>query len=103
LTQFAYQSSTSPVDLHRALHRLLDHLDVAAELFALDEINLQLAGGLVVDASREAQVLPIEDRPERVGAAEGQRGLGLGAASQRRQCSQQGRSQKKCRHVLVSS
>ena len=59
------------------------------------KLILQLAAGLVVHACGEAEVLPVENGPDRVGTAEGERGLRV-----HRQCQEQGREQRRAGHGM---
>ena len=63
------------VDVDRSVHHLLDHLHVVAELLALDEVDLHLAGRAFVHQLREHRVAAVDDRADRIRAAEGQRRL----------------------------
>ena len=63
--------------MHRAAHHLLDDLHVAAELLALDEVDLELAAGALVDELREHGVRAVDDAADRVRAAEDQGLLSL--------------------------
>ena len=74
------------VDMHRARDHLLDHLLIVAELLALDEVDLELAGGALVDELGEERVLAVEQRADRVRSAERQRFL--------RRCHARGKQQR---------
>ena len=50
------------VNLHRALHRLLNDLHVRTQLLTLNEIDLELIGSSVVHAFGEGNVLLVQNR-----------------------------------------
>ena len=63
------------VNVHRALHHLFDDLHVVAQLLALNKVNLDLAGGALVDQLGEHRVAAIKHRADRIGTTQRQCGL----------------------------
>jgi len=50
----------------RAFHHLFDHLDIGAQLFALDEVDPNLAGSPLVDELGEHGIGAIDHRADGV-------------------------------------